>query len=333
MIGAVLETIGGPLVLHEFFDVKPEAGQVLVRMEVSGLCGAQLLEIAGRKGNVSYVPHLLGHEGFGEVTSLGAGVSKVKVGDKVVLHWRKGAGADAKPPSYESISGLRVGAGRVSTVCSETLVSENRLTKVSGDLAPELGALLGCALSTAFGVVDNELTPKLGDSVAVLGAGGLGLSLVSALRLKGCSSIVVVERQSSKEPLARRLGATDFLESLDCPVDFVVDTIGSSDQVTTAISQLLPGGKLVLLTQESSGSGYFVPNAALFNESGISVVSSQGGLSNPDVDIPRLAAFLSRKEESWMPLITDTFSLNQVNEGLDCLRSGRAGRVLIRMGE
>jgi Zn-dependent alcohol dehydrogenase len=331
MIGAVLESLDSPLVLHKFSNVSPEAGQVKVRIEVSGLCGAQLLEIQGKKGNAAYVPHLLGHEGFGEVTVVGPGVSKVKAGDKVVLHWRKGSGADAYPPSFQSTTGLRVGAGRVSTICSETLVSENRLTKVSADLAPELGALLGCALTTAFGVVENQLALNLGDSVAVLGAGGLGLSVVSALKLKGCSSIQVVERQLGKEQLARSLGATDFHPSLDRPVNFIVDTIGSSEQVTKAISHLLPGGTLVLLTQESSGSGYLVPNGPLFNESGIAIISSQGGASNPDADIPRLASFLAQNEASWRPLITDTFSLDHVNKGLDCLKSGLAGRVLIQM--
>jgi S-(hydroxymethyl)glutathione dehydrogenase/alcohol dehydrogenase len=298
---------------------------------MSGLCGAQLLEIEGKKGNQKFIPHLLGHEGIGLVSALGAGVSKFRVGDRVVMHWRKGSGAESPAPKYVTNSGISVGAGQVAPLSTESVVSENRLTKVDGAFPDELGALLGCALTTAFGVVDNELQLKSGDSVAVLGAGGVGLSLLAALSLKGLSSIYVIERSSFKQSIAIALGATEFCQALEADVSAIIDTTGSDVLVGQSIMHLEPGGQLVLMTEESRGIGFSSPNQPLFRNSGITVLSSQGGRSMPDFDIPKLAKFLYEREALWRPLVTHVLPLEDVNLGLDLLRSGNAGRVMIRM--
>jgi Zn-dependent alcohol dehydrogenase len=172
MRAAVLTGLNQPL---EIRDVKPlelQFGQVLVKVLVSGICGAQLQEIRGDKGNEAFLPHLLGHEGCGVVEKVGPGVSKVRVGDKVVMHWRVGAGIESDFPSY-SLDGKVIRSGKVTTLSEKSIVSENRLTAVPADTPPHLAALLGCGLSTALGVVNNDAHVKIGESVAVLGAGGV----------------------------------------------------------------------------------------------------------------------------------------------------------------
>ena len=100
MKAAVLEELNQPLTLREVGLTELRFGQVLVKVLVSGLCGAQLHEIKGHKGNGKFLPHLMGHEGCGIVESVGIGVTTVKPGDKVVMHWRPGSGVESPFPSY-----------------------------------------------------------------------------------------------------------------------------------------------------------------------------------------------------------------------------------------
>ena len=130
-------------------------GQILVEIEVSGVCGSQIGEITGAKGPDKYLPHLMGHEGCGIVLEAGPGVSTVKKGDKVVLHWRKGCGIQAKNAVYQWRD-KALNAGWVTTFNTHAVISENRCTKISNDFDSDLASLFGCAITTGFGVVDNN---------------------------------------------------------------------------------------------------------------------------------------------------------------------------------
>ena len=163
MKAAVLEQIDAPLAIRDVELTELKVGQVLVRVLVSGLCGAQLHEIRGHKGNAKFLPHLMGHEGCGIVEEIGAGVTTVKVGDKVVMHWRPGSGIESPFPSYV-LDGKSMSSGKVTTLSEYSIVSENRLTTVPQDTPEDLCAILGCALTTAMGIIDNEVDLKFGES-------------------------------------------------------------------------------------------------------------------------------------------------------------------------
>ena len=145
MKAAILEEINGPLTIGEVTLTDLLFGQVLVKILVSGICGSQLQEIAGNKGNAKFVPHLLGHEGCGIVEDIGPGVTKVKKGDKVVMHWRKGDGIESDFPTY-MFKGKPMKSGKVTTLSEYSIVSENRITPVPHDTPNELCALLGCVV-------------------------------------------------------------------------------------------------------------------------------------------------------------------------------------------
>ncbi|NBQ17111.1 hypothetical protein EBU24_02225 [bacterium] len=153
---AILERLNSPLVIKNISCNDPEQGQVLVKILTSGLCGAQLQEIAGLKGNANFLPHLLGHEGCGIVEKVGPAVSKVKVGDKVVLHWKKSDGIESSFPTYYC-EGQKIGGGKVTTLSEYSLVSENRMTVVGHETPNDFSALLGCGLSTALGTINYEV--------------------------------------------------------------------------------------------------------------------------------------------------------------------------------
>src|SRR5438067_1822192 len=164
---AILVELKKPLAIEEIESSPLRFGQVLVRILCSGICGAQINEIDGAKGPDKFLPHLLGHEATAIVMEVGEGVTTVKTGDRVVCHWRKGAGLQAPTASYTSKTFPRINSGWVTTFSEYSVVSENRLTKVAADFDAEAGALLGCAVTTAMGVINNNAKLAIGESIAV----------------------------------------------------------------------------------------------------------------------------------------------------------------------
>ncbi len=335
MKAAVLEAINKPLALKNVETTPLELGQVLVRVLVSGLCGSQLHEMKGNKGNSKYLPHLMGHEGCGIVEEVGLGVSTVKVGDKVVMHWRPGAGIESSFPSY-ILDGKIISSGKVNTLTEFAIVSENRVTAVPQDTPPELCAILGCALTTAMGVIDNEVDLKFGENVAVIGCGGVGLNLLQAAKLKSACSIYAIDSNSAKKDLCFAAGATIFAIStndIQENIDVIIDTTGIPKVITDAISKLSGNGRIILVGQPNPGESFEVTNAInLFSGEGKSIKATQGGRTNPSEDIPRYVRMYKEGLLDVKQIVTHRFRLNQVNEAFDILKSGVAGRIIIEIG-
>ena len=335
MKAAVLETINKPLSLMNVQTTPLEVGQVLVRVLVSGICGSQLHELKGNKGNSKYLPHLMGHEGCGIVQEVGLGVSTVKVGDKVVMHWRPGAGIESSFPSYV-LDGKIISSGKVNTLTEMAIVSENRITAVPQDTPPELCAILGCALTTAMGVIDNEVQLKFGESVAIVGCGGVGLNLIQAAKLKSACSIYAIDTNSAKRDLCFTAGATTFANStneIQETIDVIIDTTGIPKVISDSISKLSGNGRMILVGQPNPGELFEVFNAInLFSGNGQSIKATQGGRTNPSEDIPRYVRMYKEGLLDVNKFVTHRFRLNQVNEAFDTLKSGIAGRIIIEIG-
>lgn len=202
MQAAILTELKKPLAIGEVcLPETLDVGQVLVRIHYSGICGSQLGEIDGAKGEDKFLPHLLGHEGSGAVVDIGPGVKHVKPGDKVVLHWRKGLGIESPVPSYRW-NGEKLNAGWITTFNEFAVVSENRVTRIPPDSDMRVAALFGCAVTTGFGVVLNNANLKIGESVVVFGAGGVGLNIVQAAAMVSAYPIVAVDRFENRLELA-----------------------------------------------------------------------------------------------------------------------------------
>jgi S-(hydroxymethyl)glutathione dehydrogenase / alcohol dehydrogenase len=336
MKAAILVEINAPLAVCDVELTELKVGQVLVKVLVSGLCGAQLHEIRGHKGNAKFLPHLMGHEGCGVVEAVGDGVTTVKVGDKVVMHWRPGTGIEAPFPSYV-LDGKSMSSGKVTTLSEYSIVSENRLTTVPQDTPPELCAILGCALTTAMGIIDNEVDLKFGESVAVIGTGGVGLNLIQAAAMKSACPIIAVDNNPTKKQMCLDVGASKFYTSIDQieeKVDIVIDTTGISEVITQGISILSNTGRMILVGQPAPGKFVTVMNAVnLFNGIGHSIKATQGGKTNPQEDIPRYIRLHKEGLLDVSKLITHTFTLDQINQAFDLLKSGNAGRIMIKIAE
>jgi len=335
MKAAVLEEINAPLGIRDVELTELKVGQVLVKILVSGLCGAQLHEIRGHKGNAKFLPHLMGHEGCGIVEEVGPGVTTVKVGDKVVMHWRPGTGIEAPFPSYV-LDGKSMSSGKVTTLSEYSIVSENRVTTVPDDTPPELCAILGCALTTAMGIIDNEVDLKFGETVAVVGCGGVGLNLLQGAAMKSACPIYAVEKNFDKKDLCFTAGATTFVDdinSIEEKVDVIIDTTGIPEVISACVSKLSGKGRMILVGQPAPGRGVEVMNAVnLFSGMGQTIKATQGGKTNPTEDIPRYVRMHREGILDIESFVTHRFKLGQVNEAFDLLRSGNAGRIIIEIG-
>ena len=145
---AVLRQTGAELVIEEILRPQLLSGQVLVKLDFSGVCRSQLMEVRGLRGPDAWLPHLLGHEGVGTVIETGPEVSKVVVGDYVVVGWVKGRGIESAPPVLRTPAGERINSGRVTTFSEFTVVSENRVYLRPVEVDDRSAVLFGCALLT-----------------------------------------------------------------------------------------------------------------------------------------------------------------------------------------
>jgi S-(hydroxymethyl)glutathione dehydrogenase/alcohol dehydrogenase len=340
---AILVEQHKPLVVAEV--ELPDAlsfGQVLVKVHYSGICGAQINEIEGAKGPDKFLPHLLGHEGSGTVLDVGPGVKTVKKNDRVVMHWRPSDGIQSEPPAYKW-DGRKVNAGLVTTFNEYAVVSENRLTVIPNDFDMKLAPLFGCAVTTAFGAINNDARVKIGQSVVVFGIGGVGLNIVQAADMVSAHPIVAVDLHEPKLEMAKRFGAThcfnsnsklDFDEKIRKVVgqkgaDVVIDTTGNCKMIELAYELTHPDGRTILvgvLRKEDKVSIYTLP--LHFKKV---LKGSHGGGSEPHVDIPRYIRLYQLGKLKLDELITHCFRLEQINEAIDVVRRGKAGRCVIAM--
>ncbi len=335
MKAAVLEKINAPLAIREVIPTDLKVGQVLVKVLASGLCGAQLHEIKGHRGNAKFLPHLMGHEGCGIVKEIGPGVTTVEEGDKVVMHWRPGSGIESEFPQY-ILGDKTISSGKCTTLSEESIVSENRLTKVPSDTPPVLAAMLGCSLTSALGIIDNECDLKFGESVAVIGCGGVGLNLIQAAKMRSAFPIYGVDVNDKMFELSIDMGADVFSRDMSnvSKVDVILDTTGNCSVITKAFDLLAPSGRLIMVGQPQPDANLNILNPlSFFDGQGKSVRASQGGGTKPEIDIPRYVALANKGIIDYETLHTDTFTLDEINEAFDLLKSGNAGRIIIKIGE
>ena len=317
-------------------------GQVLVKITVSGICGSQIGEIKGVKGEDRFLPHLMGHEGCGEVLDIGGGVKNVEVGDRVCLHWRKGTGLQSDPPLYKW-KGQNLNAGWVTTFNNYAIVSENRCTKVPNFVSDDNVALFGCAVTTGFGVVENNANLKIGESVLVYGAGGVGLNIIQASKLKSAWPIIAVDLVDSRLELAGKLGATHLINGSNSDVeeeikkivgikglDVFIDNTGITEIMKKGFELTKNEGRIILVGVPKKGDELSIYTLPL--HFGKVITGSHGGESQPDKDIPRYINLIKRGLWSLDDFVSARYSLDNINSAIYDMQKGKtAGRIMIDM--
>ena len=338
-IAAILVEQRQPLVVDEVELPALSYGQVLVDIKVSRICGSQIGEIDGVKGTDKWLPHLLGHEGGGTVLEVGPEVRHVKPGDRVVLHWRPGRGIESQPPIYRWGNHTANG-GCITTFNRYSVVAENRLTRVAPDTDFDLCALLADTLTTGFGVVHNDAQVKIGESVVIIGCGGIGLGVVLGAKLAGAYPIIAVDLHEHKLAKAREHGATHTINSGTqdfCAAvreilggalpDVVIDGTGNPTVLEKALPLTSNTGRCVIFGVMAHDRRMSLNTLPL--HFGKTFTGSHGGASQPASDIPRYLRMLKAGRFTTDGFISHRYSLAQVNEGIAKMRAGEVLHAVI----
>jgi S-(hydroxymethyl)glutathione dehydrogenase / alcohol dehydrogenase len=339
---AVLVELNRPLRQETLTLPALKPGQVLVEVAYSGVCHSQLHEVRGRRGSDRFLPHTLGHEGSGTVQAVGAGVSKVRPGDRVVLTWIKGQGTDVPSTVYRD-GPTSVHSGALSTFMRHTITCENRVVRLPDEMPLREAALLGCAVPTGAGIVLNTAKMNRGASLAVFGVGGIGLSALLAARMLDADPLIAVDVVDAKLAEAVRLGATHTINSNDCEplsaileltggkgVDYTIEAVGRRETMEAAFGAVRPnGGLCVLAGNLPHGEQIAINPFDLIR--GKRIVGTWGGETQPDEDIPRYARWFGEGRLPLAELITREYRLDQINDALADLEEGRITRGLLKM--
>ena len=343
MKAAILNESSKPLIVSNVdLPEKLEFGQVLVKVYYSGICGAQINEIDAVKGPDKFLPHLLGHEGSGIVQDIGPGVTTIKKNDHVVLHWRKSSGIQSPTPIY-NWNKKKVNAGWVTTFNEYAVISENRLTAIPKDFDLKIAALFGCAITSGYGAVNNDAKVKIGQSVLIYGMGGMGLSIADACSLVSANPIVGIDLHQNKLELSKQFGVTETIindnsEQVKNKIhkifgekgpEVVFETTGNSKLMENAYEMTPNNGKTVFVgVPNDKISIYSLPLA--FDKK---IEVSHGGDSIPDKEIPRYINLSRDKGIDFSKFITHEFNLDDINEALKLFRSGKAGRIILKIND
>lgn len=361
---AVLVEAGKPFEIEELEVVAPEEFEVLVRYDYSGLCHSDLHMV---KGHIPFrAPMVFGHEGAGEVLEVGPGVSRVKPGDHFVASFIPACGicrwcATGRqnicdmgahglegflPSGRFPFTGPRGDYGSmmlIGTFSQYATVHEASLVAIDPDLPLDKAALVGCGVPTGWGAAVNVADVRPGDTVVIYGIGGIGSNAVQGAAFAGAKHLVAVDPVEMKRENAEVFGATHAVASAEeahelvlrltrgIGADKAIITIATlSEQVINdAYAVIGKGGTIVITSMgQLEDKQLHLPGAemALFNKT---VKSHVYGECNPTYDIPRFLDLYSNGNLKLDELITNTYSLDQVNLGYDDLEAGKNVRGVI----
>jgi len=330
-----------PLVIDEVEVPALKRGQVLVEIHATRVCGSQIGEIDGVKGPDKFLPHLLGHEAGAVVLEVGPDVTQVNPDDRVVCHWRPGAGIDAGGSVYKW-NGRDVNAGPITTFQKYAVISENRLTGVPPDTDFELCCLLADTLTTGFGIINNDAKVKAGESVVIFGVGGIGLGAVLGAKIAGASPIIGIDLHDHKLAKAAEYGLTHQIsasrenaaervkEILGGLADVTIDGTGGPKVIETAYDLAkLRGGRCVLFGVMPSDQLVSIHTLPL--HFGRTLTGSEGGQSHPESDIPQILGVIAANEINWCGLISHRSSLAGLDAVIRDMRLGHVVHAILRL--
>ncbi|MGW5150660.1 Zn-dependent alcohol dehydrogenase [Rhodococcus koreensis] len=360
---AVFEEAGKELVVQELELDDPKDGEVLVRLAASGVCHSDYHVVKGEWGSPS--PLVLGHEGAGVVEAVGPGVTTVEVGDHVVLSWvpycghckycntgRPALCPQVQESAYQSVmldgtTRLTREGEPVYSYCAtgsfadRVVVPETGAIPIRKDAPLEKVALIGCAVATGVGAVINTAKVQAGDTVLVIGCGGVGLSVVMGAALVSAGKIIAVDINDDSLARARSLGATTTINSAKTDlagalhdlvgpdgVDWAFEAIGLKRTTETAFQSIRPGGTAVIVGQAADGVTVEI-DPLVMSDREKSMIGSSYGTCHPAVDFPRLVDLFMEGKLNLDVLIARTGTIHDINKAFAAMGNGEAARTVI----
>lgn len=361
---AVLNAVDTPLQIRDDITVAaPQAGEVRVEMVASGVCHS---DISVQNGTIPLMaPLVLGHEGAGVITEVGEGVTDRAVGDHVVLSWvpqcgecyfcRRGQGFLCEKNAAVSLGGLLDGSKRFSTpegelgqmaycgtFSNESVVPAISTVKIPNDVPLEAAALIGCGVLTGVGAALNTAKIQPGDSVAVIGCGGVGLNVIQGARIAGATKIIAVDMFDSKLEMAKEFGATDVVNAGEGDpvaavqaltegrgVDTSFEVIGLGPTIDQAINMARTGGEIVLVGVPRLEVQLDLNAAFTFLYAAKTIKGCWYGSVNVDEDVPKMIELYRTGELKLDELISRKISVDEVNEAFQAMKDGEVARSVI----
>ncbi|MFD5472278.1 Zn-dependent alcohol dehydrogenase [Streptomyces sp. NPDC127105] len=353
---AVLPAVGSPLEVTGIELPEPGPGRVRVRLAAAGVCHSDLSLTNGTLRVP--VPAVLGHEGAGTVVAVGEGVTRVAPGDAVVLNWAPSCGTchacslgevwlcanamnGAADVHARTADGTELHPGlNVAAFAEETVVAASCVLPLPDGVPLTDAALLGCAVLTGYGAVHHAAKVRPGETVAVFGAGGVGLATLQAARIAGAERIVAVDVSPDKEELARRAGATDFLPATaDTPreiraltgkqgVDAAVECVGRAVTIRAAWESTRRGGRTTVVGIGGKDEQVTFNALELFHW-GRTLTGCVYGNADPARDLPVLAEHVRTGRLDLTALVTDRISLDDIPAAFENMLAGKGGRALV----
>jgi S-(hydroxymethyl)glutathione dehydrogenase/alcohol dehydrogenase len=342
----------------------PKAGEVLVKMQAAGVCHSDLHTYQGELR--AKPPLVLGHEGAGLVEVVGPGVTKVKPGDRVLVNWIPGCDSCAmcltghqnlcerlvsttfKGTMLDGTSRMRTLDGlplkhylSASTMADYIVIDEPGAIPFPADVPFEVAAIVGCAVITGVGAVINTGQAKAGSSAAVIGCGGIGLSMIQGCKLAGCYPIIAVDMLDSKLDFARQLGATDTINARNLDVvkalrelthlgpDFVFDGVGAAATIAQALQAVRPGGSAVIAGLHAALENVPIPAGSLVLQNK-RLLGSFVGSANPQIDLPKLINLYRAGKLDLDALITKRYPLEALPEAFADMEAGHVARGILQ---
>ena len=361
--GAVLENIGSsrpfaqsrPLTISELDLAPPGDGELLIRIEAAGLCHSDLSVVDGNR--VRPVPMLLGHEAAGRVESVGAGVDDIAVGTRVVMTFLPrcedcaGCRTDGRMPcvtgSASNNAGTLLGGGArltregveikhhlgVSGFATHAVVDRKSVVPVDDDIPADIAAVLGCAVLTGGGAVLNAGQPRPGQSVMVIGLGGVGMAAILTAVSVGAGEVIGVDGVPDKLAAARELGASQTFSPAERPergvkADVVIEAAGNARAFEAAVAATAPGGVTVTVGLPAPDARSSISPLGLVAEAR-TIIGSYLGSAVPARDIPKYAQMWREGRLPVEKLISSRIGLDEINRGMDELADGNAIRQVI----
>jgi Zn-dependent alcohol dehydrogenase len=339
------------MVVDEIDLPQPGPTQVMVRQFATGVCHSQLHELSNPRPEV---PLVLGHESTGVVTAVGQDVSHVKEGDNVMVTWvqrNAGAGTVLPTPARVTYQGQPVAFGRPTftgafTWSRDTVADQQMVVPLAAGVATDVTSIIGCAVMTGAGAALNAAQVRPGSSVAIIGVGGVGLSIVQACANLSAYPIIVVDLADEKLEFAGQFGAThgvnaareDAVEGIrrlsGGGVDFAFDAIGvaqTTEQILQAARDRRPGereGGVAILVGVPHGKPAQPEMSQIFR--GKVFRGAPGGCSTPDRDVAMLVRWFVEGKMPLDKMVTRRYTLEQINEACGALTRGEiAGRAIV----
>ncbi len=357
MKAAVLRAFNAPLEIEDLVVDNPGPNEVLVRTVASGLCQTEVHWFSG--AIPLELPLVGGHEAAGVVEKVGSNVTRVKPGDAVVTSVSLFCGhcefcltgrmalcplkasdrTDSPEPRLRRPNGEAVHQVFLGAFAEQMLISENSCVAIDPEMPLDRAALIGCAVTTGAGAVFHSCDVRPGETVAVIGCGGIGLAAINAARIAGAGRIVAVDPVPEKRALAMKMGATDTVDAMgENPLEaireltaggphYTIEAAGRPQAAQLAVDAVGRGGTAVLVGVLPQDARVSLGFADLL--SGKRVHGCVMGDNRFPIDVPRLIDFYKRGMLDLDTMLAEHISLDQINEGYDKLKSGASARSVI----